>query len=295
MDTQDREHINIWLAYSDLFSGLVVVCMGIVLFSLIPKGPPGDGGDELRRRKDAQWGVTRKLFEQIKSQGFHSDPGGLDEVKTRFENAENFVRDLVRFTDAQGNEAVIILRPQGEEQKITFGDQVLFDNEGVFRNQIKPDGIALLQSIGPIILAQGALYDEIRVFGHTDVKPPKQGDSIGYNWNLSAERAIAVVTELLTDPEIGKRLPKTEDYNPYKRSKISLNFPANRLSAIGRGEFEPVGSGVDDSWSERQRLIYESWDKEPKMRQDRRIEIVLRSSSIAGAPKAEKNGGLTNP
>ncbi len=284
MDTQDSEHINIWLAYSDLFSGLLVVCIGIVLFSLVPKTAPGDGGDEVRRRKDAQWGVTKKLFEQIQSQGFRSEPTSLNEVKVRFDSTDIHTFNLVRFTDVQGNEAVVILRPQGEEQKITFGDQVLFDNEGVFRNQIKPDGIALLQSIGPIILAQGALYDEIRVFGHTDVKPPKEGDSIGYNWNLSAERAIAVVTELLTDPEIGKRLPRTEDYNPYKRSQTNLNFPPNRLSAIGRGEFEPVGSDVDDNWSERQRLIYGSWANEPKMRQNRRIDIILRSSSLPSAP-----------
>jgi flagellar motor protein MotB len=282
VDTQDRDHISIWLAYSDLFSGLLVVCIGLALFGLLPKSGPGDGGEELRRRKAAQWEVTKSLFNQIKSQGFSSDPTTLDHVKVRFDSTDNHSLQIVRFFDHNGDEAVVILRPQGEEQRITFGDQVLFDNHGLFLKQIKPNGIALLQSIGPIILAQGALYDEIRIFGHTDVKPPKEGDGIGYNWNLSAARAIAVVTELLTNPELGKQLPKTEAYNAYMRGKTSLNFPPNRISAIGRGEFEPVGSSPDESWSERQRMIYDSWGNETKMQQNRRIEIVLRSSSLSG-------------
>jgi flagellar motor protein MotB len=287
MDTQDREHISIWLAYSDLFSGLFVVCIGLVLFSLLPKpGPgdgPGNGGEELRRRKVAQWEVTKRLFEEIKKQGFSSDPAKLDDLKLRFDNPDGNSPKIVRFFDPNNDEVIVIHRPQGEEQRITFGDQVLFDDRGEFLKRIKPNGIALLQSIGPIVLAQGALYDEIRIFGHTDVKPPQQGDGIGYNWNLSAERAIAVVTELLTNREIGQQLSRTEDYNAYLRGRTSLNFPPNRISAIGRGEFEPVGSGPDDSWTKRQSLIYDSWRNETRMQQNRRIEIVLRSSSLSGA------------
>lgn len=280
MDTEDREHINIWLAYSDLFSGLLVVAIGILLLNLLPNNGPGDGGEELRRRKETQWGVTEKLFEQLRSQGYHSEPKSLEEVKNRFDGKDGKPANLVRFSDGQGNDAVVILSPEGEEQRITFGDQVLFENEGFYRNQIKPEGIALLQSIGPIILAQGALYDEIRVFGHTDVKPPKDGDSLEYNWKLSSERAIAIVTELLTDSQIGKALSTTQQYNKYKRDKTNLNFPPNRLSAIGRGEFEPVGSSFADNWDDRQKLIYSSWDNENMMKQNRRIEIVLRSSPV---------------
>lgn len=283
MDSQEREHINIWLAYSDLFSGLLVIAIGILLFTLVPNKGPGEGGAELQKRKEAQWNVTQKLFEQIHSQGYRAEPSVIGEVRQRFDNPNSGYSNLVRFTDSKGNEAVVILTPEGEEQRITFGDQALFDNKGRYRNQIKPEGMILLQSIGPIILAQGSLYNEIRVFGHTDVKPPEGTDSFEYNWVLSAERAIAVVSELLTDPEIGKKLPAREEYDRYKRGKTSLNFPPNRISAIGRGEFEPVSSNYGDSWSERQKLIYGSWDDENKMKLNRRIEIVLRSSPVENA------------
>lgn len=283
MDSPENDHVNIWLAYSDLFSGLLVAAIGVLLFALQPSEGPGQGGAELQKRKDAQWGVTHKLFEQIRHQGYRAEPANLNELKQRFDRKDGDQPNLVRFTDEQGNEAVVILNPEGEEQRITFGDRVLFENEGPYLKQIKPEGIALLQSIGPIILAQGSLYQEIRVFGHTDVKPPKGGDNLDYNWVLSSERAIAVVTELLTDPVIGNKLPAREEYSRYKRGKINLNFSPNRISAIGRGEFEPVGSASSDDWDKRQTMIYGSWDSENQMRQNRRIEIVLRSSPVSAA------------
>jgi flagellar motor protein MotB len=278
--SHEREHINIWLAYSDLFSGLLIVFVGLLLFHLLPSGQGDNGGsEELKRRREAQWNVTRKLFEEIQSRGYRPEPATLEKLKESFENTAKTNRDLLRFLDNRGNEAVILRNPEGEEQRITFGSQVLFDNEGLFRNKIKQQGVDLLRSIGPVILSQSSLYSEIRVFGHTDVKPPKEGDAFEYNWVLSSERAIAVVTELLTDPEIGKGLPANikEEYDQYRRGKISLNFPPNRISAIGRGEFEPVESQTTDEWKVRQERIHKSWSDERKMQQNRRIEIVLRS------------------
>ncbi len=288
METREREHINIWLAYSDLFSGLLVLAIGILLFALLPNDGPGEGGAELQRRRVAQWAMTQKLFDQIRLQGYQGEPKSIEEVKLRFEGKLGSYPSLVRFTNAQGGEAVNILPPEGEEQRITFGENVLFDNEGEYMKQIKPEGIALLRSVGPIILAQGSLYREIRVFGHTDVKPPRGGYGLDYNWTLSAERAIAVVTELLIDPEIGKKLPAKEEYKVYKRGNIELNFPPNRISAIGRGEFEPVGSSFGDDWGSRRDMIYGSWDDERKMSQNRRIEIVLRSASPEAAAASGK-------
>lgn len=278
MNGREHDHIDIWLAYSDLFSGLLIVAIGILLFAIQPNEGPGEGGAELQRRREAQWAMTQKLFEQIRLQGYQAEPKTIGEVRSHFDDKGGTHPDLVRFINPQGNEAVIILAPEGEEQRITFGESVLFDNDGPYMKRIKPEGVALLQSVGPIILTQGALYREIRVLGHTDVKPPRGDYSLDYNWTLSAERAIAVVTELLTDPEIGKRLPAREEYDVYKRGRVNLNFSPNRISAIGRGEFEPAGSNPDDDWGRRREMIYGSWDDERKMAHNRRIEIVLRSS-----------------
>lgn len=271
--TNNSEEINIWLAYSDLFSGVFVITVAVLLIQLLPHSE----GEELKRRRDAQWGMTQRLFEEIQSKGYSAEPHTLEDIKLSFDEKKQGA--LVRFADRNGNETVVLYNPDGEEQRITFGSQILFDNEGIYRNKIKPEGVTLLQSMGSIILAQGARFSEIRVIGHTDVKPPRSGESLEYNWVLSSERAIAVVTELLTDPEISKALPQNmkEEYERYKGGKISLNFPPNRISAIGRGEFEPFGSVSSEEWNNRKNRIYDSWNSEDLMKQNRRIEIVLRS------------------
>jgi len=282
----DSDEINIWLAYSDLFSGIVAISIALLVFHLIPQPGPGSGGGddkEVKLRRELQWDVTQRVFEGIRSRGYVSQPGDLKEVRQLFESKVQGDDKLVVFKDSVGQDVVILFRPEGEEQRITFGSQVLFENEGAYRNTIKPEGIALLQSIGGVILSQGNRFSEIRVTGHTDVKPPKVGDSLDYNWMLSSERAIAIVKELLTDPEIGKSLPSDikREYRLYKRGAVNLNFPPNRISAIGRGEFEPVNSVAGEVWEERQERIYKSWDDEFAMGQNRRIEIVLRSSPAA--------------
>ncbi|HKY42113.1 MAG TPA: OmpA family protein [Pyrinomonadaceae bacterium] len=282
----DGDEINIWLAYSDLFSGIVAISIALLLFHLIPESGNGSGGaddEEVKLRRELQWDVTQRVFEGIRSRGYLSQPDDLKQVRRAFENNVHGDGQLVVFKDSFGQDAVILFRPEGEEQRITFGSQVLFENEGVYRNTIKPEGIALLQSIGGVILSQGHRFSEIRVTGHTDVKPPKYGHSLDYNWMLSSERAIVIVKELLTNPEIGKSLPPNirREYRLYKRGAVYLNFPPNRISAIGRGEFEPVNSVAGEIWEERQKRIYKSWDDEDAMEQNRRIEIVLRSSPAA--------------
>jgi flagellar motor protein MotB len=280
-DKNDQDEINIWLAYSDLFSGVIAIAIALLLFHLIPQPGPGEGDNgEVKRRHDAQWGMTQKLFDGIRSKGYTPEPATIEQVRQRFESKLQGNGNVITFKDSMGQDAVILFTPEGEEQRITFGSQVLFDNEGVYRNTIKPEGIALLQSVGSVILSQGNRFSEIRVTGHTDVKPPKIGDSLDYNWVLSSERAIAIVKELLTDPEIAKNLPSDikKGYELYKRGGVNLNFPPNRISAIGRGEFEPVGSITGEAWEQRREKIYKSWNNENAMRQNRRIEIVLRSS-----------------
>jgi flagellar motor protein MotB len=280
MRSRDGDDINIWLAYSDLFSAVAVILLAILVFGLLPARGSGDGQsgtEEFKRRQDAQWRITEKLFNDIHSRGYAPEPLVLENVKERFYNRTPSRPDLVRFSDNQGNEAVAIFRPEGEEQRLTFGSQVLFENEGPYLKKIKLAGLSLLRTVGAIILSQDARTSEIRVIGHTDVKPPKQGYSVEYNWVLSSERAIEVVNTLLTDPEIAIRVPLgiREDNKQYKRESRTMNFPPNRISAIGRGEFEPLGS-VNEDWKERQKRIYKSWDNEKLMSQNRRIEIILK-------------------
>lgn len=93
-------------------------------------------------------------------------------------------------------------------------------------------GVEVIGRIAPVV-AQFA--NEIRIEGHTDDTPLNRGTYS--NWNLSTDRAIAIVNELVGNYDI----------NP------------DRLSATGFGEFQPVAP--NDSPQNRAR--------------NRRVEIVI--------------------
>ena len=103
------------------------------------------------------------------------------------------------------------------------GDRFVFQSEVLF-----PSGSDVLQSIGEEELAKlaqaivelnGEIPSDIdwiiRVDGHTD-NVPISGGRFSDNWQLSTERAGAVVKYLITQ-----------------------GVPANRLAATGFGEYQP--------------------------------------------------------
>ncbi len=94
---------------------------------------------------------------------------------------------------------------------VTVSGALLFYNG---TDQIKPDGIQLLQKLG-VYLA--TLSNNIRVEGHTD-DVPLQSAQYPTNWELSAARAVAVV-RYFTD---------------------NVHLDPKRLSAVGYGQYQPI-------------------------------------------------------
>jgi len=94
---------------------------------------------------------------------------------------------------------------------VTVSGALLFYNG---TNQIKPDGIKLLESLGAYLKG---LPNNIRVEGHTD-DIPVGGAQYPTNWELSSARAVAVVRYLMDADQLA---PK-------------------RLSAVGFGQYQPI-------------------------------------------------------
>lgn len=94
---------------------------------------------------------------------------------------------------------------------VTVSGALLFYNG---TNQIKPDGIKLLEKLGVYLKTVG---NGVRVEGHTDDIPV---DNAQYptNWELSAARAVAVTRFLIEQESIAPQ----------------------RLSAVGFGQFQPI-------------------------------------------------------
>jgi chemotaxis protein MotB len=119
------------------------------------------------------------------------------------------------------------------------GDRFVFQSEVLF-----PSGSDVLQSIGEEELAKlaqaivelnGEIPSDIdwiiRVDGHTD-NVPISGGRFSDNWQLSTERAGAVVKYLITQ-----------------------GVPANRLAATGFGEYQPLEEGNSPEARDRNRRI----------------------------------------
>jgi chemotaxis protein MotB len=112
---------------------------------------------------------------------------------------------------AQINPQEVSAQITSEGIAITVSGALLFYNR---TNQIKPEGITLLQHVGSYI---ATLPNPVRVEGHTD-DIPEQSATYPTNWELSAARAVAVVRFFA---EVMQVTPQ-------------------RLSAVGFGQYQPI-------------------------------------------------------
>lgn len=98
-------------------------------------------------------------------------------------------------------------------------DGVLFASGGF---DLSEDGKDIIRVIGPIL---ETFDNQVLVEGHTDSVPLNQG---GYtNWNLSTDRALAVLTLLLEEFVIDPRRLAATGYGEY-RPKVSNDTPEGK-------------------------------------------------------------------
>jgi chemotaxis protein MotB len=147
-----------------------------------------------------------------------------DELVGKLE--EEIQRGEVRISELKGKLTVNVV------------DKILFDSG---QAALKPAGIKVLQQIGDIL--KSAVDKDIQVEGHTDNVPIRGTLTQVYptNWELSSARATTVLHFL--------------------QEKVGIS--GERLSAVGYGEYQPIGS---NSTAEGRAL-------------NRRIQIVLTPSN----------------
>jgi len=163
-------------------------------------------------------------------------------VQIRIEKKQKVMEDAFQksFPNEMAAKEIQII-PDGNLQRITFSDYILFDSgEAV----LKKRGKEILRQVGRTFLQyrhimqkgkQKELYKEIHLDGHTD-NVPINTEQFPSNWELSSARAMAVV----------------------RFFHDVTHIPPNLLSATGYGEYQPVALNTE-------------MDKH----KNRRIEIVL--------------------
>jgi OOP family OmpA-OmpF porin len=120
-------------------------------------------------------------------------------------------------------------------QKISFSADALF---AFNKSTLKPEGKTMLDDLAHQL--NGADYDRVLVTGHAD-----RIGSAAYNQKLSVQRAEEVKTYL-----VGK------------------DIPANRISATGKGETEPVTKAGECVGNKSAKLI-------ACLQPDRRVDVEM--------------------
>ncbi len=168
-------------------------------------------------------------------------------LKMQMEKKQDTVEEA--FTERFASEikqGIITIERDGNLQRFMFSDRILFNTDEAI---LKPLGRYTLIAVGKLLQDNKTdengqvLYQSIQIEGHTDNVPIISPDRS--NWELSSDRAIAVL-RLFVD---------------------RIGIDPRTLKATGYAEFRPAAGDSSD--------IEKANDTASKRAKNRRIEIVL--------------------
>lgn len=218
---RDKMEFNFWPSFTDLMLSLVLVVLTIlfVIARIIAVG--SDNLDQAHKsQQEIQQQIQQQLEPRYKVQI-------MDNISSSTNNADIYIYD------------------QLDRQTITFSDKVLFDSG---KSQIKPQGYALLNIVGPIIAQNLNNIVEIQIQGHADTI-----DTDAYNLTLAAQRAIAVYWFL--------------------QWTVGIDPSKYMMSATSFGKYKPVGRETGKEFNRQ--MLYQANSTPELQAKNRRIEIVL--------------------
>ena len=168
-------------------------------------------------------------------------------LKIRMEKKQDTIQKAFekRFAN-EIKQGIISIERDGNLQRFMFSDRILFNTD---KAKLRPLGRMTLTAVGRLLQqhkmdAEGQrLYQSIQIEGHTDNVPIISPDRS--NWELSSDRAIAVLRLFVDHIGIDPRTTK----------------------ATGYAEFRPAAGDSSD--------IKRANNTQTKRAKNRRIEIVL--------------------
>jgi chemotaxis protein MotB len=152
------------------------------------------------------------------------------------------IRILEDFVRRRQLETVVAVVPSAEGVTLRFLDRVLFDSG---RAELRPEAGEILTALAGVLTQ---MENHVRIEGHTD-NVPIHNAQFPSNWELSVYRASTVVRFM-------------EDAG---------GIDSQRLSAVGYGEYRPIGSNQTAAGRQR----------------NRRVDIIILDSAVNELPAAE--------
>ena len=202
--------LNVWPAFTDTMLAFVLILVVALAY---------------------QVGLAVEIVEEAEQ---------VDWGQQKMREDQNAIRERIQTAGLRG---VAVAPTRSVIQEITFGSDVTFQSASA---DLSPQGLALVKAIASTIVGDGSgtrvcTLREVQVSGHTDVV--QTGRSTYSNWELSADRAVRVVRELV---------------------RAGVDPAAVRMSGTGYGEFQPVraASRLNENRRLELRLTYAN-DREP--------------------------------
>lgn len=221
---------NFWPAFADMMLSLVLILVLVLIAVVI-----NFGNINLAEVKNNQQQMIDALAQKYGVEARTLDSTRPGEI-------------VYGISTLRDNNTDIIITNKVTLQRITFGDNVLFEPDD---DEIKPKGKEVLRLVGDVLNNQLTNIEEIQIQGHADPITTTKFES---NLHLAAYRAMAVFNFL------------------YKESKI---HPVQHLmSATSFGEFKPVQRSDDNSPYNEDRLKADN-ETDPLKARNRRIELLL--------------------
>ncbi len=211
MDLRMRQKsvLNVWPAFTDISIAMLLIFLFFLFYQFV---------------------ANSKLFQKMRMEKKQ------DTIETAFE--KRFANEIKR--------GIISIERDGNLQRFMFSDRILFLTD---ESKLLPLGRNTLTAVGRLLQkhktdAEGQrLYKSIQIEGHTDNVPIISPDRS--NWELSSDRAIAVL-RLFVD---------------------RIGIDPRTLKATGYAEFRPAAGDSSD--------IEGANNTASKRAKNRRIEIVL--------------------
>lgn len=241
----EPDNSKAWLdSYADAMTLLLAFFILLFAFSLVDQkkfqefktgvhlaagkaAPTLDGGNGIL---DLGTGLSAQVVSPpVLTDGEKADipPPTEDQGEITEEDAPKLFEQLEEQIAAIGATGFVELERSPRGVIVRMDSTVLYQSGSA---QIVPDGVAILESLGPVLLS---VENHIAVEGHTDSIPTNGGGGFATNWELSSMRAVSVLRYM----------------NEF------MEIPGFRLSAAGFADTQPKASNENDQGRARNRRV----------------------------------------
>lgn len=222
-----------WLTtYSDMMNNLLVLFMALYAMSILDLEKFKALSQSLNMAFSNEEAVQTGGAAEASSSIVEEEESSLASAPEQSEEFDRVFAELQEKIDESGYQEEIILEQGDGYIRIRFGDTVLFYPDSPI---MKAESYEILSTIGSILKSVNDLTESIEIDGHTaDIGY----DSNFFSWELSSNRAIAVLKFLVNTCEL----------------------PESKMSVTGYSDNHPVS----DNMTEESRSL------------NRRVEIRIR-------------------